>query len=608
MFIKKVKKKNQGFDKEFTYLHLVESVRTSNGPRQKLILNLGAIDIDESKFSELAECIESLLKDSDQTRIFPFDEDLVALAKQYSDKILNKNSHLENEEPHQLTNCDLTTLAASSARSIGAEHVANETWNLLDLNQVLISLELTESQISLCKRQVIGRICKPGSDLSTWDWLENRSGLNDIDVPPDKRSLSSFYRAADLLLQSKNVIETHLNKKESNLFNLPKKLCLFDLTNTFLEGKALANSSAKFGRSKEKRSDCKLLTLGLMIDEFGFPKKTMFFDGNVGEPKTLKDMITELLKDNPYDNENKPYIVIDAGIADTENLQYLREIGFKYVVVSRSKKDCSLKMKDLEDLMITNSGSVIRAKKEIVDQEALLLCHSDQKEAKENAMMLAKETKLIAELEKLKERIGKQKSGLPYNKLLERVGRLREKYAYAAKEYDIDVIPDESKEKVVDLQWTKRLHREHREAGCYLIRTNDLNLNEKEIWDIYHLLVRVEGSFKSMKSDLGLRPVHHQTEERSDAHLFITVLAYHIITSIEYQLRAKGDNRSWASIREALSNHMALSVNLQVEEQGQRFLKNIRLCTNPDPAHLEIYSALGIPTVPFQRKIKNIKL
>jgi transposase len=258
--------------------------------------------------------------------------------------------------------------------------------------------------------------------------------------------------------------------------------------------------------------------------------------------------------------------------------------------------------------MITKSGATIRAKKEVVDQEALLLCHSDQKEAKENAMMFAKETKLVAELEKLKERVGKQKSGLQYNKLLERIGRLREKYAYAAKEYDIDVIPDKLKEKVVDLQWTKRLHREQREAGCYLIRTNDLNLNEKEIWDIYHLLVRVEGSFKSMKSDLGLRPVHHQTEVRADAHLFITVLAYHIITSIEHQLRIKGDNRNWATIREALSNHMALSISLQVDEKGQKFLKNIRLCTNPEPAHLEIYSALGIQTVPFQRKIKNIKL
>jgi len=469
-------------------------------------------------------------------------------------------------------------------------------------------LDLNDSQISLCKRQVIGRICKPGSDLSTWDWLENRSGLNDLDTPPDKRSLSSFYRAADLLLESKNAIEGHLNKKEKSLYNLPKKTCLFDLANTFLEGKALANNSAKFGRSKEKRSDCKLLTLGLMIDENGFPKKTLFFDGNAGEPKTLKEMISELLKDNPYDNENKPYIVIDAGIADKENLQYLREIGFKYVVVSRSKKDCSLRVNDLEDLLITNSDSAIKAKKEIVDQEALLLCHSEQKEAKENAMMLAKEAKLIAELEKLKEKINKQKSGVNFNKLLEKIGRLREKYAYAAKNYDIEVMPNESKEKAVDLQWTKRIHREQREAGCYLIRTNDLNLSEKEIWDIYHLLVGVKGSFKSMKSDLGLRPVHHQTEDRADAHLFITVLAYHIITSIEYQLRAKGDKRTWATIRELLSNHMALNISVQVEEQGQKLLKNIRLCTNPDPVHLEIYNALDIPTVPFQRKTKNIKL
>ncbi len=613
MFIKKVKKKNKGFEKEFTYLHLVESVRTEKGPRQKLILNLGAIDIDEAEYKNLADCIEDLLLGN--ASIFPFDEEIVEIAEKAKEKILSKKSEEEELNEEEIyTPCNLNTIEASKARSIGAEHVSLEMWNLLELDSVLKDENLSQSQIDLCKAQVIGRLCNPGSDLSTWEWLEERSGLYELMTPPEKRSLNSFYRAADCLLESKIEIEKHLNKQESSLFNLQKKFCLFDLTNTFLEGLALKNDLSSSGRSKEKMSDCKLLTLGLMIDEDGFPEKTMFFSGNQSEPATLEKMIEGLREENPKIEENKPHIILDAGIATTKNLEYLSDEGFKYIVVSKAKKDCTILQDDLEELKLTKAGSKIKVKKEVVGDEALLLCHSNKKALKEESMMDSKEIKLLAELENIQKNLidtSKKKVTRVYEKVLMRIGRIKEKYAYAAKKYDICVVADDKKEKALDLKWTiiKRNEEKAKEnIGTYLLRTNDLMLSELEIWDTYNLLTRVEGSFRCIKSDTGLRPIYHQLEERADAHMFISVLAYHIINTIEYKLRQKGDTRTWSTLRGVLSTHVAISVNLNVIENDTKVAKNIRMGSNPEVKHTQIYDALEIKHQPVKRKITNISL
>ena len=619
MYIRKVLKKNKGFEKEFAYLHLVESVRTSSGPRQRLVLNLGAIEIDESQYKDLADCIESLLNGNEV--LFPFDEHIVEIAEKAKDKILLKaktSSNTEaddrNDDDENYTPCNLSTLSASTARSIGPEHVAHEMWKLLAMDKVLVSHGLSENQISLCKAQVIGRLCKPGSDLSTWDWVENRSGLYEIIPYPDKHSLPIFYRVVDHLLEVKAKIESHLNQQEQSLFNLPKRFCLFDLTNTFLEGQMLGNPKAKFGRSKEKRYDCKLLTLGLIIDEHGFPEKTMFFEGSQSEPETLEKMIKSLMEDNLQYVDHKPHIIVDAGISTAENLAFLKAEGFKYIVVSKAKSDCTIEQEELEFLKITKSGSEIRAKREIIGEEALLLCHSDRKEAKERSMMSSKEIKFIKALEKMKANIldpSKKKVTRSYEKVLLSLGRLKEKYAYAAKKYQLSAIPNEAKEKAVDIEWSliESMEEKAKEAmGCYLLRTNDLELTEEQIWDTYNLLTRVEASFRSIKSDTGLRPVFHSKESRANAHMFISVLAYHIINVIEFKLRQKGDNRSWSTLREILSTHIAVSINLQAIEAGVKVAKNIRTCTKPEAKHMQIYTALEISHVPFEPQTVTLNL
>ena len=617
MYIKKVIKKNKGYEKKFTYLHLVDSIRTPLGPRQKLILNLGAIELEESKYKDLAECIENLLHGRDA--LFPFDEHIIEIAEKAKDKIiLNKHEPVvaegESEIKVNYTPCDLSTLNTSTARSVGAEHVAVEMWKLLAIDKILIESGLSENQISLCKAQVIGRLCKPGSDLSTWEWVENRSALYELIPFPDKHSLPVFYRAADLILDSKSEIEKHLNQQEQSIFNLPKRFCLFDLTNTFLEGQMLGNPKAKFGRSKEKRYDCRLLTLGLIIDEHGFPEKTMFFEGSQSEPETLEKMINGLMADNPQYEINPPHIIVDAGISSTENLAFLKAKGLKYIVVSKARNDCTIELEELEFLKISKSGSEIKVKREVVGDEALLLCHSDRKEIKEKSMMNAKETKFIKELEIMKANLlntEKKKVTRKYEKVLMRLGRLKEKYAYASKKYTLKVVPDESKKKAIDIEWSLIQNIEKSttdKMGCYLLRTNDLALTETEIWDTYNLLTRVEASFRSIKSETGLRPIFHSTESRANAHMFISVLAYHIINVIEYKLKQKGDNRTWATLREVLTTHIAVSVNLHALENGELVNKKIRTCTKPEAKHMQIYTALGISHTPFETKMINIKL
>ena len=137
--------------------------------------------------------------------------------------------------------------------------------------------------------------------------------------------------------------------------------------------------------------------------------------------------------------------------------------------------------------------------------------------------------------------------------------------------------------------------------GCYVLRTDRNNLSEKEIWETYMMLNRIERAFRSMKSALGLRPNFHQKEGRADAHMFISVLGYHILHAIEHRLRMADDHRSWATIRDCLSTHQRITIHFNAIGENGVQQRKIRLCTTSELAHKKIYQALGLPEVPLPR-------
>jgi len=618
MYIKRVRKSNRNSKKVYEYLHLVENVRTENGPRQRLILNLGAIDIAQEKYKELANCIEAML--TGQQKMFSTDLNIEKLARKAADNIRAKqaseqstqktDSIVDNEQP-EYQQVDVTSMQASQVRSLSPEYVCHCIWNELKFDELLVSEGVSEHILPLMQALVIGRMVSPGSEVHTWDWAEYRSALYELTGRPIRTSLSSLYRAGDRLFDCKDALESHLADRERDLFDLPERICLFDLTNTYFEGQATANSKAKRGRSKEKRSDCKLLTLALVVDEHGFAKYSRLYPGNQVECHTLEQIIESLIALRPNLAKDRT-VIMDAGIATDENITFLKANHFHYIVVQRGKADFTADETDAMHVIRQIKQYTVEVKRHSMENESLLFCRSTGRTEKDQGIRSRQEKLFLERLQYYQGGLGKKGHTKLYPKVLEMIGRLREKYPRASKLYDVEVIPEENpgaKIKAKAIIWKKRpqYDTQCRFEGCYVLRTDRTELTDQEIWETYVMLTRVENAFRSLKSSLGLRPNFHQNEDRADAHMFISVLAYHILHTIEYRLRQSGDNRSWATIRDILSTHQRLTIEYNVKDQGRIQRNHVRLCSNAEPEHRQIYQRLGLSETPLPRKITSVK-
>jgi transposase len=198
-----------------------------------------------------------------------------------------------------------------------------------------------------------------------------------------------------------------------------------------------------------------------------------------------------------------------------------------------------------------------------------------------------------------------------YAKVIEMIGRLREKYPRASKHYEIIVIPDDDTIRksttAKDIIWKKRSESAGKFDGCFVLRTDRFDMSAEQIWKTYVMLTRVEKAFRCLKSSLGLRPVFHQVQQRADSHMFISVLAYHILHIIEHRLRMHGDHRSWETIRDILSTHQRLTIEYNVKEQDKIVRYHLRLCSMPEPEHRVIYHRLGLSGLPLDRTYIAIK-
>ncbi|ACL05433.1 transposase IS4 family protein [Desulfatibacillum aliphaticivorans] len=617
MFIKKVRKSNKGSGKIYEYLHLVESIRTENGPRQRLILNLGALDVPADQFKELANCIEAML--TGQNQLFSPDREIEKHARNAVMRIRAQKSEEQdalqsgrdqNPEPDYQT-VDVASMQAGEVRSLGPEYVCHSLWNELQFNEILMSNGVSKHVLPLLEALVVGRLISPGSERHTWNWSHDLSAVYELSGPPLRESLSSLYRAGDVLFDLKEQLEVHLARRERDLFSLPERLCLLDLTNAFFEGSANGNPKAKRGRSKEKRSDCKLLTLALVVDENGFAKHSRLYPGNQSEPQTLEDILEDMIRLHPGLSRERT-VVVDAGIATEANLALLKDKKFHYIVVHRGKADFSAA--DLENMTVIREKQQYRI--EVVrkerDGQAMLLCRSSARKGKDFGIRNRQEQLFVERLRYFHEGLSLPRRTKLYDKVVEKVGRLREKYPRASKLYDVEVTPEEKpgkKVKASAIVWRKKEQYDQvaQFDGCYVLCTDLCNLSDKDIWETYVMLTRVENAFRSMKSALGLRPNFHQNEDRADAHMFISVLAYHILHAIEYRLGQCGDHRSWSTLREVLSTHQRLTIEYNVKEQDRIVRRHVRLCSTPEPEHKEIYRNLGLKDEPLPRKTHTVK-
>jgi transposase len=623
MFIKEIKKKNQGSETTFLYHRLIESYRTERGPRQRTVINLGKLDIPKEHWKILADRIED--KITGQSSFVAIDEKIEGLAGHYANLIIQKRLTVDRIEPEKdqqppdYETVDLNSVTTSKSRTIGAECVGLSMFRKLGFEKLFRRLGLSQSQCHVAALSILGRLVHPGSERRTRQWAQHLSGLDEL-LGTDFSHLSNnaLYRISDLLLDHKDRIEEHLKVKERTLFSLQEKIILYDLTNTYFEGTAKKNPKAKRARSKEKRSDCPLVTLGLVIDELGFPKRSKIFRGNVSEPKTLEAMIESLQGENDPSrktSENKQdcpkakkgiTVVLDAGIAVEENLTYLKGEGYDYICVARNKPVDPAEV-DGDSLVTIKQDKNNKVEAALIkrDGESILYCKSFLKAQKEQAMKTRFQERFEQGLEEITAALSKKRGTKKYDKVLGRISRHKEKYASIARYYKIDVRQKDGIVPAGGITWSmdKREQAEERFSGTYFLRTTRTELDEKEIWSLYVMLTHVEDAFRYLKSDLDLRPIFHQKEDRTEGHLFITILAYHLLVSIQTELKKHGIDMRWWQVRELLSSHVRITTSMRNKEGKQI---HVRTCTEPETFHRSIYNALKLKHSPLGAKRTKI--
>lgn len=607
MFIRKVPHKDKKNRKKYFTYKLVESVRTERGPRQRDVLNLGvSFNLPMEQWKELANCIESEL--TGQRPLFDYPKKLSALARKYARAITHQRSEAIDERADLSADyhvVDVNSVDSEDIRTVGAEHVVYETIKELGLDRKLRSFGFTRMQLSLALGMIAGRMIFPGSERATHQWLSERSALDELmGVDLSGVSLDSAYKAADLLLNNKEALEDHLRRTEQRLFGLDEKILLYDLTNTFIEGTGKFNGKARYGRSKEKRSDCLLVTLGLVLDVQGFPKKSRIYAGNISEPKTLEQMIKGLsIGECGPDPLLMPTIVLDAGIASEDNIKWLRSKGYRYIVVSRKKKKAIPPSVAMEAVKRNDEGDVLVEAglcKNPDTDELELYCHSVDKEKKEEGIKNRFQGRLESDLTTARNALNQKYGTKNYEKVIERIGRLKERYRSVAHGYNITVVRDPGTDKAKDIQWSR--NKREKTSGVYCLRTDHKELDAQQIWDIYTMLTDIEDAFRCMKSELGLRPIYHQKQARCDGHIFITVIAYHIMHTIRFKLRQKGVRFCWTTIRRQLSTHVRVTTTMK--RKDNKVIK-IRKSSKTEPALEVIYDALGLSYRPG-RTVKTI--
>jgi len=572
-------------------------VRVGAGVRQHTVLNLGRnFEVPRAQWAPLAQRIEALLGGQMDLIADGLDAQWEAMAQQYAARIVSRRGTVvvEDEAPAQESDyqrVDLSRVDVIRPRSVGAEHVALEALRRLGLDCKLVELGFNRHQLSAAIGTIIGRMVQPGSELATHQWLQQRSGLGELlDYDFSGLDLTRLYRVSDQLLAHRAALEAYLYQQERDLFSLTETITLYDLTNTVFEGTASGNPKAQRGHSKEKRTDCPLVTLALVLDASGFPKRSEVFEGNVSEPKTLEKMLQRLAP-----GAVAPTVVLDAGIATEENLAWLTEQGYRYLVVSRERH----KQFDAETaVLIRAEGETqIRAQRVVdaVTGEVRLYCHSTGREAKERGIERRFSTRLEAALQYLAEGLHVPGRVKRYEKVLTRIGRLRQRYSRVARYYDIRLEKDVASGNAKALVWTRIIPTEDTLPGVYCLRTNQTDWDESTLWNTYTMLTDLEAVFRSLKSELGLRPIYHHKSARVDGHLFISVLAYHLVHSLRSQLKAQGIHLSWESLRNHFAGQERVTVVLH-RDDGQIY--HIRKATRPEPHQQVLYNALGLPHLP----------
>ena len=499
MFIRPCYRTKDG--KRHAYWALVESHRTARGPRQRVVAYLGRLD--EAGRLGIKQAAEEPSSTS-QKKLFP------------------------KPEP-EWVEVDAKRVRVENCREFGRPWLALELIKTLGLDNFLQETipsgreDVAWSVMALVL--VIARLCDPSSELSIAENFLRKTATSDLlGVPAAKVYDNRLYRALDQWLPHKQKLEVFLKEKLGTLFELEYDLLLYDVTSTYFEGEAKANPLAQHGYSRDKRSDCKQVCIGLVVSRCGMPLGYEVFAGNTADVTTVEQIVTTM--EARYGKSNRIW-VMDRGMVSEENIEFLKEDERRYIVGTPKGM-----LQQFEQQLLREDWHAIREGLEVKlcaspdgEEETFILCRSRDRREKEKAMHERFAQRIEERLTRMAERCRKQKR---HRMKVEReVGRLLGKNSRAAGLFDVDV-------RERDGGGTARVWKKVEawrdwaalSEGCYLLRTNVTDWSDEELWKASIQLTEAEAAFRIHKSDLSIRPIWHQKEDRVLAHILVCFLAY----------------------------------------------------------------------------------
>ena len=576
MYIRTTKTHTTGDKPGYSY-RLVHSERSGDKVQQKTLLNLGTdYRVPKENWKQVADLAEQLL--DGQRPLFSPAVDIMAAAEDLVRRLhargFQPGRQADTARDDRSATVDLDTLDHEDSRSVGCERICLQALEELGFQELLRSLGASARDSRLAVALVVAKMINPSSEREALRWLQDDSTTLELLALDGGKgiSLSKLYRINDLLWKHRQSLQQGLFLRERLLLDIPDAIVFYDLSNTFYTARP-NDTLRRFGRSKQKRNDCPLVSLALLLDGAGFPRSCEILPGNISEPGTLQDAMGRL-EAVCEDSSAKPTVIMDAGIATEENLTWLRQQHYNWICVSREGQPQP--PEGVAELTLTTSaGQQVQAwKLASKDDEARLYAVSAGKKITANAILKKNRQQCEAALQHLHDGLSKPGFLKNYDRVQQSIGRIMQRYPQVSRQYDVRVTKDTTTKgsatrgvgtKASTVTFSRKQQYDDATAGVgsYVLRTSHSDWNLERILRAYWRLTEIEATFRSLKSELGLRPIWHSKDSRISSHLFITVLAYHGVHLIRTRLKAQGINLSWQSIRTRMRSWVRITTTVR---------------------------------------------
>lgn len=625
MYFKFSGRVNPETDQSDRYLRLVESYRNAEGRVcHRTILNIG-FPKEEVSIDQLNQISRQLTaRYEHKLDLFSHEDDLVNrwCCDLWQRIVDEKRLDLTLFAPDS-RKIDADTMQHNNVREIGTEQMCYRIFKELNIDKVLAENGFDEDTIRLSQTQIISRAVYPASELATTRWIQENSAICELTgYPLERINKDKLYRNALKLYGIKDVLEQHLSVRTNELFDIQDRVFLYDLTNTYFEGEKRNSKLAQYGRSKEKRNDAKLVVLAMVVNMYGFIKHSAIHEGNFADTSDISTILEGLQHNS---GTHPSLVVIDAGIATQDNLNTISSKGYHYLCVSRSKpKDYRYNSQmpgTIYHHNTSNPGKQLILRKIATQQgeDYLLEVNSKDKQLKEAGIKNRFEQRLEEEFMKIEAALHRKGGVKSVERVNRRIGRAAEKYPSIYKYYNIHLTHSLDSKTVTSMQWEQdpeKAKQKNEGLGRYILRTDlDFN-NEIWVWEAYNLIREIENTFRTLKTDLDLRPIYHKRDDSTMAHLHLGILGYWLVNTIRQKLKQQGINHNWSEIVR-IGNTQKIITTVGYNTAGNEV--TVRKCSRPTEKLKQLYHILKLPLRPFtkrtfeksvvhKRQLKNIQI